>query len=294
MKISKEVKIAVISILAVLAFIVCINFLRGKSFLKTENTYYAVYPQIEGLVPSDPVKLNGLKIGSVSSIKFISETDTRIKVKMGVSKSVKIPTNSTFVIASANLMGGKYVNLILGDASTLLEDGVIANGDMEVDMFAGIADAVMPIKNKAENLIVSMDSIINNVNGILDANFAKNLDNSISNLNSTLSNMKKLSNNANNLLDGQKDNIATLVDNFKQLSEDLKKANVSGTTENLNKTITKLNTVLDSISNGNGSAALLIKDKKLYEELSASSDNLKKLLEDLQKNPKRYLHFSVF
>ncbi|NBV13708.1 MAG: hypothetical protein EBS07_06535 [Sphingobacteriia bacterium] len=51
---------------------------------------------------------------------------------------------------------------------------------------------------------------------------------------------------------------------------------------------------MEKINRGEGSLGLLINDKKLYNNLTASAISLDSLFVDLKKHPKRYVHFSVF
>ncbi|MDR2511864.1 MAG: MlaD family protein [Bacteroidales bacterium] len=294
MKIRKEVKIAVVTIAAILLFIVCINFLRGKKLFSSENIFYAIYPKVEGLVASDPVKINGLKVGNVEKIDFIAANDTRVKVEIAVDKKIKIPKNTVIQLLSASIMGGQYVNLVLGSDVEFAKNGDVLEGTVATDLMSSIGDQIMPVKQKIESLAEHLDSLTQNINGLFDEKLEKNIKNSISNLNKSLVSLKNMTANADNLIVANKEKITDMIANLNKFSQDLKNAEVSKATANLNNSLTKLNTVLDSIQSGNGTAGMLIKDKKLYEEIANSADNLKLLLEDIKKNPKRYLTVKIF
>jgi phospholipid/cholesterol/gamma-HCH transport system substrate-binding protein len=294
MKIRKEIKIAVVTIAAIFLFIICLNFLRGKKLFSSENIFYAIYPKVEGLVASDPVKINGLKVGNVEKIDFIGANDTRVKVKITVDKNINVSKNTVIEIVSANIMGGKYVNLVLGTDAELAKDGDILEGVLQTDLMGSIGDQIMPVKQRVESLAEHLDSLTQNINTLFDEKLEKNIKNSVANLNKSLVLLKNIATNTDNLIAVNKDKITDVIANLDQFSQDLKNAEVSKATANLNNSLTKLNAILDSVQLGNGTAGMLIKDQKLYEEIANSADNLKLLLEDIKKNPKRYLTVKIF
>ncbi|HSR37423.1 MAG TPA: hypothetical protein VLL95_00810, partial [Phnomibacter sp.] len=58
-KISNETKVGALTVITVTLFILGFNFLKGKNPLKRSQYYYARFDAIEGLVPSNPVIMNG-------------------------------------------------------------------------------------------------------------------------------------------------------------------------------------------------------------------------------------------
>ena len=47
--------------------------MKGKSLFTTDNIFYAKYDNVEGLEPSSPVSINGLKVGHVDKIIPITD-----------------------------------------------------------------------------------------------------------------------------------------------------------------------------------------------------------------------------
>ena len=74
MKISKETKVGVVTAIAIIILAVGYNFIKGKDIFTSSNEYYGKYKKIEGLFKSNPVLVNGYKVGSVSSVKMNNET----------------------------------------------------------------------------------------------------------------------------------------------------------------------------------------------------------------------------
>ena len=62
---------------------------------------------------------------------------------------------------------------------------------------------------------------------------------------------------------------------------------------NLDKSLANLDKVFDKIENGEGTMGMLLNDKAMYNNLNSASRQLDLLIEDIKKNPKRYLTFSL-
>ena len=78
MKFSKELKAGVITLLAIVGFVVLFQFMKGKSLFTTDNIFYAKYDNVEGLAQSSAVSINGLKVGQVDKIIPLTSKDGKI------------------------------------------------------------------------------------------------------------------------------------------------------------------------------------------------------------------------
>ena len=65
MTISKEAKVGVVGILALACFIFGFNYLKGINFFSSQNKFYAVYDDIDGLVEANPLIVNGYKLSLI-------------------------------------------------------------------------------------------------------------------------------------------------------------------------------------------------------------------------------------
>ena len=179
----------------------------------------------------------------------------------------------------------------------------------------GFMDQVKPIQKKADQIASRLDSILESVNNTLNPKFQKNFDRSFASIANTLENLERTSRKVDGLMDSEtakisgilsnlqsistnfKNNnqkISAIVANFEQISDQTAKANIGQTLINANQAVKDLQQVISKINAGDGSIGLLINDKKLYDNLAQSAENLDKLMVDLKANPKRYVHFSVF
>ena len=59
-------------------------------------------------------------------------------------------------------------------------------------------------------------------------------------------------------------------------------------------TLTELNGVLSKVNNGEGSLGLLLHTDSLHNELVETNQSIQNLLDDMEANPEKYVHFSLF
>ncbi len=294
MKISKEIRIAIVSIVSIVAFVILANFLKGSNFLKPEKTYYAYYDEAKNLTASSSVFFKGMKVGHVDKLEFIDPQNPRIKVTFVVNERLSIPKNSIACITTADMLGTKIIELKYSSEQDILKSGDELIGEIEVGMIDEVTSQLMPMKDKIEHLAISLDSLVMAMNGMFNEQTQQQLQGSIRDLSVSLNNVKNLTSSANNVLSEQRENLEKILGNFAKISTDLDKANLSKTVQKLDSTLAQTKVVMKKINEGEGTAARLVNDQKLYDELSKSAENLSKLLEDMKANPKRYVHFSLF
>jgi phospholipid/cholesterol/gamma-HCH transport system substrate-binding protein len=164
-----------------------------------------------------------------------------------------------------------------------------------------VAEKLTPLQEKVEKMVVSADSLLTNLNKVLDAKTKENLKRSIANLNQTLAEFSKASKNVNVILDQNKEKIGGIVTNFNKVSNDfskisdtLSKANIGKTIINLENTLSKVNSIMADVQSGKGTFGKLVKDDALYTNFSKTSKELELLLQDVRLNPTRYVNVSLF
>ncbi len=315
MKIRKEYLIGLFFIIAIGLFIWGYNFLKGRNVFNSEKTIYGIYDDVSGLTKSNPVSIHGLQIGQVKDIYFEENMSGRLVVVFAINTDFPIPANSVAKIYSSNLMGSKAVQIIPGNAADIASDGDTLLTTIEGSLKDAVNQQVQPIKLKAESLIESVDSVVVVFQTIFNENARANLKHSFENIKNTLGNLEhttstidtfvvveqvRLAEAISNLekitenLDKNKDNITNILANFSSISDSLSKADIPTTVINANKSIEKLFSILEKIDKGEGSTGLLVNSDSLYIHLTKSASDLNLLLEDIRKNPKKYVKFSIF
>ena len=301
MKISREIKTAILVIASILLFIWGYGFLKGKDLFTNYRTFYVEYQNVEGLASAAPVTINGLVVGKVNSIK-LQNTTGKLIVELLIKSDFPISKSSIVKIYEPGLIGGKQIQIIpnLADKSIAETESYLI-GSIKPGLTDLVAEKLTPLQEKVEKMIVSADSLLINLNKVLDAKTKENLKSSIANLNKTLAEFSKASKNVNVILDQNKEKIGGIVTNFNKVSNDfskisdtLSKANIGKTINNLENTLSKVNSIMADVQSGKGTFGKLVKDDALYTNFSKTSKELELLLQDLRLNPTRYVNVSLF
>lgn len=301
LKISREIKTAVLVIASILLFIWGYSFLKGKDLLTSYKTFYVQYDNVEGLVNSAPVTINGLTVGKVSDIQFLGDKG-KIQVSLQIKSDFPFSKSSIASIYEPGLIGGKQIMITpnYSDKSIAMS-GATLKSDVKPGLTSLVAERLTPLQEKVEKMVVSADVLLKNVNSILDAKTKQSLKSSIVSLDSTLIEFKKASKSVNLMLAENKDKInssLTNIDktsaNFSKISDSLAKVNIAQTVKNLEKTLASIDKIMADVQSGKGTLGKLAKDETMYNSFAKTSKELELLLQDLRLNPTRYINVSLF
>jgi phospholipid/cholesterol/gamma-HCH transport system substrate-binding protein len=301
MKITKEIKVAVLVILSIVLFYWGFAFLKGKNLFDTSTKLYAVYDNVAGLVEAAPVTLNGLIIGKVNTIEMLP--DGKMKVELVITnEQIKIAKSSEAQIMDSGLIGGREIAILNNFSDTnYTQSGDVLKTSNKLGLTAELANQIGPVKDKVEVLLENANKLIENLNTTLDASTQQKLKASIASLEKTMSEFSQISKNANEILSENKSKLNTTLSNFEKTSSNLnsmttslEKANLGATVKKLEATLTNVNGIMANLEQGKGSMGKLLNDDAIYTNLAKTSKELELLLQDLRLNPTRYVNVSVF
>ncbi|HWY98846.1 MAG TPA: MlaD family protein [Bacteroidia bacterium] len=317
MKIKKEVKTGIIVVVALSMLIYGLNFLKGINIFSHSNKLYAVYSNVEGLLPSNPVLINGFHVGLVQNIQLENNSTGKVLITLLITDhDVKIPKGTVARITS-DFFGNRAIQLDLtnGIPNKYVEDKDTLAGQMDLTIKDEVSAQVLPLKNKAEELIVSIDSTMSIIKGVFSKKTQNNLTQSIESINLSLKHFESMSANLDDLVATQKqkvgdilskiDDISTAlaknskqlgnaINNINNITDSLAKANLKGAIDNADSTLYYTAQVFEKINKGKGSLGMLANDTMLYKKLTGASGQLNALLQDMKLHPSRYVHFSLF
>ena len=297
MKISYEIKTAVLVLLGILMFIIGFSYLKGNHVFISDRTFYAIYDDVEGISKGTPVTISGFNVGSIQNIEFFNDSE-KLLVKFRVENKINFSKNSIAQIYETGLIGGKALAVIT-------KPGIVAkSGDTLSSAIAPgltelVNDKLSPLQEKIESTFVSADSLLIAINNIIDNQTQSNIKNIFDNLSETVENVKFSTSKFEDLLAENENKISNIINRIDITSSNLSNfsnsfADLEKTIENFSKTSDNLNLILSEISSGNGTFNKLIFDDSIVNSLNSASENINLLLEDLRLNPKRYVHFSLF
>ena len=297
MKLSNEIKTAILVLSGILMFIVGFSYLKSNNIFSSDRTFFAIYDDIEGVSVGTPVTVSGFNVGSIQDISFYQNT-MDILVKFRVENKVKFSKNSVAQIYETGLIGGKAL-AILPNNGPLAQSGDTLRSSIAPGLTELVNDKLSPLQEKIESTFVSADSLLKNINNVLDVNSQNQIKESFSQLSDLAINLKESAENLNSIINSNEikiNDIVSNVDNFSSNFSSLSNSfsDVEVIIGNLTKTSNNLNSIIDEISSGDGTFNQLIYDDSMIKSLNEASNNLNLLMEDLRLNPKRYVHFSLF
>lgn len=301
MKITREIKTAILVIASILLFIWGYSFLKGRDLFTNYKTFYVEYKNVEGLAASSPVTLNGLVIGKVNSIALNPENGNLL-VELQLKTDFPISKSSIATIYEPGFIGGKQIAIYPNfKDKSIAEDGQKLRADVKIGLTEKVGDKLEPLQEKFEKIMLHTDQLITGVNNILDKQGQQDLKITLSELSKTVAQFHKASQNVNTLLDDNKVQIKGAVTNFNKISGDfskisdsLKKADLGKTVRNLNKTLARVDGIMIGLEAGKGSMGKLLSDDAFYANLKATTKELELLLQDIRLAPTRYVNISVF
>lgn len=315
MKLTREAKAGILIIVAIALFVYGYNFLKGSDIFSGKKKYYTIYKNVDGLLVSNPVQINGFKVGTVKSTRMLNDGTGRILVEISMDKTIDIPKNVVARIYSFDLLGSKAIKLDFTPSKELTKSGDTLHTDIEDDLKTSVDKRLGPLQKKAEGLISNIDSMMVVVNHILNRSAGENLEKSFESIRRSLETFERTSIRLDTLVKSQQyrisnifgkiesistnlahnnDKITKVLHNFESISDSLAKSNLKSTVNNANKALADAAIIMTKIKKGEGSMGMLINNDSLYKKLDKSAEDLDKLLIDMKENPSRYVHFSVF
>jgi phospholipid/cholesterol/gamma-HCH transport system substrate-binding protein len=315
LKISREIRIGLLTVVTLAAFVWSYNFLKGIDIFNRQRTFYATYENVAGLMTANAVTINGLSVGQVSRMSFDPANPKIIVVELSISNSVRIPRNTVARIFSSDILGTRGIQLILGESAEDARSGDTLVSQVQKSLQDEVNNMVQPILVKAENMMSSMDTVLTVISEVFNKQTRDNLINTVESLKNTMANLQSATQSADTLMSSQKTRLANIIANVESISNNIKqnnenltrimanaasisdtiaKSNISKTMTSLNNSVDGLARVVQKIENGEGTLGQLVNNDKMYLELEASSRELKLLIEDMKLHPERYVQFSVF
>ena len=291
---TKEVKIAVVAIIAIVVLFYGLQFLKGLNIFSSDESYYVAFDDVSGLSASSPVYANGYKVGVVKDIAYDFSPQGKIVAVVGLNKQLRLPVGSRAEISS-DLLGNIKINIILGDDPlNMVAAGDTIPGGEEKGMMSKVGDMLPAL----EAIMPKLDSIMSSLNMLLAdpalANTLHNVESMTGNLNQTSKELNTLSAQLNREVPTMLGKTNGVLDNTQQLTANLSTIDVAGMMAKVNETLNNVDEMTRKLNSNEGTLGLLMRDATLYNNLSATAADADSLLIDFKAHPKRYIHFSVF
>lgn len=311
MKLRNEYQIGITVLVTFIVLIIGINFLKGKTLFSGQKTYYAIYDDVTGMHESSYVYVNGMKVGYVVKISPMTRKNDKFLVELSIDKKIEIPKDSRLTMFSTGLMSGQALRIDLGKSTALLQTKDTMQGGIE----KGLTDEIAPIGETLSSVLKRIDTLTNTLNRTIDEQAKQNIQLTLTNINQISQRLNSVAMNVDNLVAKDKDKLDRIVSNvesitrnlvnnnqaitniisrFDNISSDIEKQNIGSTLAKVKTSLESINSMLNKIERGEGNIGMLLSDERLYKNVTSAAKDLDELILDIKKNPKKYIHVSVF
>lgn len=286
---------------SIILFIFGFNYLKGTSLIDRQKTLYAVYDEVDGLLVGANVMINGLSIGNVTELEFLKNS-TKILVTLKVKDELNFSSKSTASIYETGVLGGLAISIEpLFDRESIVQTGDTLRSSVRPGLTELINRQIEPLSRQLQSTITSVDSIFSGASSVLNKQTQLNIKESIEVLTSAINSINNSAYIIEGTLTEKNDKISKSIDNIESISENLSKVTkelnefgLSNVLVDLKESTEGINSVIQNLNSDSSSLGKLINKDELYENLNSSIISLNNLIDDINENPKKYVHFSIF
>ena len=302
MKLKREVQIGILFAVSLSLFYWSVNFLKGTNVFLGVQNYFVIYDNTNGLQVSHPVYVSGVNVGRVKRIELLQDYKDKILVMLEIKSQVLIPKGTTAKLEDASVLGGKKITLIPTFSNELLEDGDTLRAMIDKSISEFMEEKALPVLGHFDSTLYFFNKILKDFrDGGVNANEALKktsvgLDKSIAFIDRVEKELIPSLVEARKAIKGfrqTREHLDSVLIYSKELTRGVRAEDVNTMLSNLNTTTEKLQSLLQKIET-QGTIGKLIREDSLYNNLNTTVVSLDSLLRDLQRNPKRYVHFSLF
>jgi phospholipid/cholesterol/gamma-HCH transport system substrate-binding protein len=290
--ISKEVKVGLFMVVSLVLLYIGFNYLKGIDFFSSTKKYYAVYSNVDKLMPSNLVYINGYSVGRVSNIQF-QQQKNRVVVEMEINSDITLG-DSTVALLNGDILGTKFIQLNVGSIANPLK----AKDTVRSEVARGIADFLSEPVADLQTTLRKLNKILDNLGSNseqLDEIFndfkatPRLLNRTLSNANSKIDSLTYGINSVTANVNRTLDKLQPSLVNFKTFSDSLKSVEVNKTLTKAQQALAKLNETLTRMGKGDNTMSKLMTEDTLYVNLNKLLLTLDTLASHLNENPKHFL-----
>jgi phospholipid/cholesterol/gamma-HCH transport system substrate-binding protein len=279
-------------IFIVLATMTDAALFRGRYIVST------VVPNAGGIRKGDPVQMRGVNIGRVLGFGI---THDRVTVRLEIEGEYQIPKDSVVELKASGLLGGIVADIIPGTSPEMAGWGAVLESRSGVGLF-----------DKMDSLAGEADDVAGRLKELLSTQMVSDLQGSagqarelLGQLSDTVAEQRGELRALSRSLRRSAEGLET-VTTGPELEDTLKKVQALADRADtvlggLDRSSQSLDSILGRIDRGEGSLGKLTRDEALYDNVARAAANIDKtseelrlLVEDVRKTPKKYLKLSLF
>ena len=312
MKYTKEIKTGLVVVVAIFLFIYGYNFLKGRDIFSTSLDLYVQYDHVDGLTSNNTVQVNGFKVGTVRDIRLDPETGKLVVHFIVTDDNLQLTDSAIAVIQSGGLLGNMELALLTSNKGKPVTDGDFIRGVNEIGLKDQVNAQLLPLKNKVESLVGSIDSMVTVFSAVINEQSAQDITASFDNIRLALESFRNTAFNLDTMVKSShrgvteivfnlkefsqmmannSDTISMALANFKNITDSLRQANFKLAINNAALALSHANSILSKIDSTGAVSVLFGRDSLALAELRYSNAQMRFLIEDINRYPGIYLPF---
>lgn len=302
MTFSRELKTGVFAVVSILLFILGFQYMRDSKLFQVSREFHVVYPNVVGLERSAAVTINGMKVGKVSDIKLINSQGDAVMVTFIIEDDFEFSKSSVIKIYRSGIIGGNNLAVLTNGSDPMIaQAGDTLVGALESGMIDGLIEKFTPIEKSLLSTLTKVDSVMLDLDQVLDQAAKRHLRQSMADLSSTMDQLNQTSTSLNTLvqhneayLNNTFADLGRTASNMAKITDSIALINSATLLNDLSESMNALKQITAAMASGEGTLGALINDPSLYQNLEQVTKEAQKLVEDIKAQPKRYVHFSLF
>jgi phospholipid/cholesterol/gamma-HCH transport system substrate-binding protein len=299
---SRELKTGVFAVVSILLFILGFQYMRDSKLFQVSREFHVVYPNVVGLERSAAVTINGMKVGKVSDIKLINSQGDAVMVTFIIEDDFEFSKSSVIKIYRSGIIGGNNLAVLTNGSDPMIaQAGDTLVGALESGMIDGLIEKFTPIEKSLLSTLTKVDSVMLDLDQVLDQAAKRHLRQSMADLSSTMDQLNQTSTSLNTLvqhneayLNNTFADLGRTASNMAKITDSIALINSATLLNDLSESMNALKQITAAMASGEGTLGALINDPSLYQNLEQVTKEAQKLVEDIKAQPKRYVHFSLF
>ncbi|MDZ4722452.1 MAG: MlaD family protein [candidate division Zixibacteria bacterium] len=291
-----EFRVGVVMLVALVVLGGSLYWLQGYRLERNAEPITVVYDDVGSLAIGDNVTVSGVRRGNVTNLTL---TDHGVEVELMIFKDVVLRKDATFTIKSLGVMGERFIAIYPGKETDLLDRTQSVQGEYESglpelmglmgDMIVEVRQIVFTLKRTlvSDSSLEKFNNTVNNFER-LSGSLADFMENNDAKFDQTVQGFYDASRNINTLLKKG----ALMIDSS-SIRMDRIGIQMERFVSQLDTLSVSARKFADALDNGEGTAHLLLHDRRLYDDLRGVTSSVDDLIADIKANPRKYINLKV-
>ncbi len=288
-----EIQVGLLTIIAIVVLIAGMMWFKNIDLSKGQNYYQADFTNVAGLRKGDKVQVRGIRMGEVSGMQILQAS---VRVELRLDDTVDLREDAKVTLGEKGIVGEVVIEIDPGTGERILE-GHIFQGRT--------AGTIASMTDAADDALAEMQILTKKVTELVDQIKTEGM------VVETLVQAHETLDKIDHMVDENHTDITVILDNLRVTSDGLREIVESGRIEQtfddvslamasadtlmdvMHEAARSLNSIMAKLDEGEGTAALLLNDPRLYTTADSTMASLKRLMDEMRRNPKRYFKLNV-